>query len=66
MKEKVSIDVLDCGPLVVGRLRKCNNGRGLHLEVKHKLTLCGCGNLKTKQFCDGYQSEITFVDKKID
>jgi len=53
MTEKVSIDLVDCGPLVVNRLRKYNNERGLHLEVKHKLTLCGCGNQKTKQFCDG-------------
>ncbi len=64
MSEKVKIDVLDDGPLIVDNLETLTNSKGESVEVDDKIALCRCGESQNKPFCDGSHKSAGFTGKR--
>ncbi len=65
MAKKTSISTSKNGPLVLKNLDKLTeaNGNTYPLE-KPTISLCRCGNSKSKPFCDGTHGKIGWTDEK--
>lgn len=53
MSEKIKIEIMDDGPLIVSDLELLEDGEGNGLPTKRKTALCRCGTSENKPFCDG-------------
>jgi CDGSH-type Zn-finger protein len=64
MSEKVKIDVLDDGPLIVDNITNLKNSKGEKLETDMKIALCRCGHSENKPFCDGTHKKVGFSGER--
>ncbi len=64
MSEKVKIDVLDDGPLIVYKLTNLTNSKGEKVETDEKIALCRCGHSENKPFCDGTHKKVDFSGER--
>jgi len=63
MSEKIKIEIMDDGPLIVSDLELLEDGEGNGLAIKRKTALCRCGTSGNKPFCDGSHKRTGFTDK---
>lgn len=62
--DKITIDIMEQGPLIVDNLAVLENWEGQKIDVKKKIALCRCGSSGNKPFCDGTHSKIGFSGKR--
>ncbi len=60
MSEKVKIELMDDGPLIVSGLQSLEDSTGGEMETRKKIALCRCGASNDKPFCDGSHREVDF------
>ncbi|MEM7008499.1 MAG: CDGSH iron-sulfur domain-containing protein [Thermodesulfobacteriota bacterium] len=68
---KVSIEIMEDGPLLVKKLTSLKNSKGENIETQKITALCRCGASSNKPFCDGSHRKVNFsgqreTDKPID
>lgn len=68
---KVSIEIMEDGPLLVKKLTSLKNSKGENIETQKITALCRCGASSNKPFCDGSHTKVNFsgqreTDKPID
>ncbi|RPH96689.1 CDGSH iron-sulfur domain-containing protein [candidate division KSB1 bacterium] len=65
MSEKeLTITINKNGPYVVTNVHVLQNSKGEALATKDVISLCRCGQSKSKPFCDGSHRTTGFVDEK--
>ena len=58
------IQAMENGPFIVNNLNSLKNSRGDSIPVESTMSLCRCGESKSKPFCDETHTEIGFRDDK--
>ena len=65
-KEKLVIEILDNGPLIVKGLDQLTNSAGDQESHEKKVfALCRCGGSNNKPYCDGTHSRIGFNGERV-
>lgn len=61
---KPSITVVKNGPYIVRDLKNFRDSEERPLPVQPVMSLCRCGASRTKPYCDGSHTEISFIGEK--
>ncbi len=62
IKENVTIQLMENGPLIVKGLKTLRDANGNPVEMKKDtIALCRCGASQNKPFCDGAHKKIGFT-----
>ncbi len=59
-----TITIKKNGPYLISGVYELTNSKGEHIATKDNMSLCRCGQSKTKPFCDGTHRTCGFEDEK--